>query len=92
MPQNHLVLETLVLLLEAGEGANVLGGAAGRADGKLFVIPMVLFSTLLLMFPRASSRRWWTVGSCNRRPLTPEQVGPRLGRSSAPAAYMPPVI
>ena len=37
MLPSHLVLESLMLLLEAGKGANILGSDAGRADGKLLV-------------------------------------------------------
>ena len=47
MPPSHLVLESLVLLLEAGEGANILGGDAGRADGKLLVAPLAFLLKVL---------------------------------------------
>ena len=47
VPPSHLVLESLVLLLEACEGANVLGGDAGRADGKLLVAPLAFLLKVL---------------------------------------------
>ena len=47
MYPGHLVLQCFVLLLQAGQGPEVLGRDVGGADGQLLVTPLTIFLKIL---------------------------------------------